>query len=241
MDLGWELLRGGLFPPFSSMTALSQTQGRGRHGRVWQSPPGNLYASLRLPEKPPYRGTIAPLALTFELSAALEDLSGVETFIKWPNDLIFSGKKAGGVLLENRGGNVIAGIGLNLLKAPEVERDPAAPKPGALPLTDPPEALWLDLSKRLHLRYNRLNGASGAFREDSYLKSLERRLHRLGEPALLKDARTAAGEAFPELRGIILGLDISGALLLEIPSGVVALTGGSLLMKEPDPSGSLHP
>ena len=103
-----------------TVIAESQTQGRGRRGRTWVSPPGkNLYMSVILrPELPPQR---AP-ELTFVAAVALAETLGeanVMAQIKWPNDVEFEGKKLAGILTElhaepEKVNAVILGIGVNL-------------------------------------------------------------------------------------------------------------------------------
>ncbi|MBW2305543.1 MAG: biotin--[acetyl-CoA-carboxylase] ligase [Deltaproteobacteria bacterium] len=101
--------------------AESQSQGRGRSGRQWFSPPGcNIYLSVIL--RPAIQPSKAPrLSLLAAVAAAQ---SCRETFdflpqIKWPNDLLYKGKKFGGILSEmntvaNRIGFVTLGIGINV-------------------------------------------------------------------------------------------------------------------------------
>src|SRR2546426_2482581 len=86
------------------VTAERQSAGRGRRGRSWVSPPGNLYASLLLtdpasPEHWPELSFVAALAIhdaVVEAAAALKP----QLAIKWPNDLLLSGKKFAGILIE---------------------------------------------------------------------------------------------------------------------------------------------
>jgi BirA family biotin operon repressor/biotin-[acetyl-CoA-carboxylase] ligase len=109
------------FPGPTWICALEQTAARGRRGRAWANPPGNFAASLVLrPEGPPghaaLRSFVAALAL------------------KWPNDVLLSGGKLAGILLESigRGGRIdslIIGIGVNLAAAPTPEQL----EPGAVP------------------------------------------------------------------------------------------------------------
>lgn len=92
-----------------------QTAGRGQYGRVWESRPGaSLLASVLLFPPP---GLNRPVILTacaaVAVAEAVRDLSGAESRIKWPNDLLVDGKKVCGILIEQRRGTV-AGIGLNL-------------------------------------------------------------------------------------------------------------------------------
>jgi BirA family transcriptional regulator, biotin operon repressor / biotin---[acetyl-CoA-carboxylase] ligase len=104
------------------LRADAQDGGRGRMGRVWESPPGNLFAStiVRLrPLDPP-----AP-SLAFIIALAVVDTikqiaPHVEAIIKWPNDILSAdGAKLCGILLERSGDAVIIGVGLNLVHHPE--------------------------------------------------------------------------------------------------------------------------
>lgn len=109
------------------VVAASQTGGRGRQGRAWSSPPGNLYASLLLVDRVP-----PPLApqLGFVASVALADAverlvgPGPALALKWPNDLLADGRKLAGILVEGtrvRSGRFAAvlGFGVNRSSHPE--------------------------------------------------------------------------------------------------------------------------
>jgi BirA family biotin operon repressor/biotin-[acetyl-CoA-carboxylase] ligase len=97
--------------------AGEQTEGRGRLQRKWLSPEGNIALSVLLYpgiSSLPYLIMIASLAAV----QAIREAAGVEAEIKWPNDILIGGKKAGGILIENRvSGNkvdyAIIGIGIN--------------------------------------------------------------------------------------------------------------------------------
>ncbi len=96
-----------------------QTAGRGRRGRAWSDEAGaSICMSVVL--RPPTPIALAPrytLAAAFGLHAALLSL-GVDTEIKWPNDLLGGGKKLSGILLEagvaGTGHFLVAGIGVNV-------------------------------------------------------------------------------------------------------------------------------
>ena len=122
LDDAWKLLADGEFSEWSSIVAQSQSQGRGQTRRQWHSPTGNLYAAIRLPAEEPFLSTAAAPALSSLIAVALESL-GINVNIKWPNDLVVAhrgyAQKVGGILLEERNGSIIAGIGINLLHAPE--------------------------------------------------------------------------------------------------------------------------
>ncbi len=101
--------------------ADSQTRGRGRLGRKWESPPaGNIYLTVVLVpgfdhQDIPLLSLAAPVAA----ARAIHQTTGLDPSIKWPNDIEISGRKAGGILIEARRDNrqrmiVAAGIGINV-------------------------------------------------------------------------------------------------------------------------------
>ena len=101
--------------------AESQTDGRGRLGRRWVSPPHvNLYFSLILrPKLPPARAPQITLMAAVALVEALQPFLPVAPIIKWPNDILVDGKKLAGILTEMSCGPervdfVILGIGVNI-------------------------------------------------------------------------------------------------------------------------------
>ena len=113
-------------PHGTVVCADSQTGGRGRLGRTWESPPGvNLYLSLLI--RPTIDSREAPrltLVTAIALAEAVEDVAGISAALKWPNDLYIGGRKAAGILAEmssdlDRLRHVVLGVGLNVNAAPE--------------------------------------------------------------------------------------------------------------------------
>jgi BirA family transcriptional regulator, biotin operon repressor / biotin---[acetyl-CoA-carboxylase] ligase len=109
-----------LLPPDAEEGAVvaagEQTAGRGRLGRTWDAPAGtSLLCSVQL------RPTVAPDRLP-ELTSvvahacaeAIKAVTGVETKLKFPNDVLVGGRKVAGILAEAREGRVVAGIGVNV-------------------------------------------------------------------------------------------------------------------------------
>jgi BirA family biotin operon repressor/biotin-[acetyl-CoA-carboxylase] ligase len=101
--------------------AESQKKGRGRLGRHWVSPPfSNLYLSVILrPQIPPHQASLITLMAAVATARAIERYSGLIPLIKWPNDILLSGRKVAGLLNEihsemDRIHFVILGIGVNL-------------------------------------------------------------------------------------------------------------------------------
>ncbi len=105
------------------IVAGEQTAGRGRQGRAWVSPPGNLHLSLLMPTLTPPRdqpkiGFAAGAALAGAARALLPPEA--EVCLKWPNDLLVDRAKAAGLLLEGLGGGtaIAIGIGVNIVAHP---------------------------------------------------------------------------------------------------------------------------
>jgi BirA family biotin operon repressor/biotin-[acetyl-CoA-carboxylase] ligase len=101
--------------------AREQTQGRGRRGRVWHSPPaGNLYSTFVFrPKLEPARLQDFTLWMGLNVCELIANFCAVEPGMKWPNDVYFNGRKAGGMLTEARIDadevhDLVFGLGLNL-------------------------------------------------------------------------------------------------------------------------------
>jgi BirA family biotin operon repressor/biotin-[acetyl-CoA-carboxylase] ligase len=114
-----DLARAGA-PEGSVVWAETQTRGRGRQGRAWISPPGNLYVSVVL--RPEVAcAPLLPLAAGVAVAEGLEAW-GVRAGLKWPNDVVIGDRKLGGILAESSSSGpsidwVVIGIGLNVRAA----------------------------------------------------------------------------------------------------------------------------
>lgn len=106
-------------PPWTVVVAHGQTGGRGRRGRPWTSAPGSgLWMSVLVGT--PREGFALPLVVGACVADALDALGpGIRSALKWPNDVLVSGRKVAGILCEQRGGQAIVGIGVNL-ETPEM-------------------------------------------------------------------------------------------------------------------------
>jgi len=113
------------------IAAAQQTAGRGRRGRSWMSPPGNLHASLLLTDPAP--ATVAP-QLAFVAGLAVHDAAAALApglaaglALKWPNDMLCRGAKIAGILIEGEGEpvTVAIGVGVNCRHHPSTVEHPA--------------------------------------------------------------------------------------------------------------------
>jgi BirA family transcriptional regulator, biotin operon repressor / biotin---[acetyl-CoA-carboxylase] ligase len=206
------------------ITATTQTQGRGRHGRTWISPPGNLYASLLLRDPSPFEA--AP-QLAFVAGLALRDAIALEAaalaprlHFKWPNDLLLDGRKCAGILIEGEatpgaaaqdGFIAIIGIGVNCSSHPSVAdgiRFPATDL-AAYGATVTPEHLFAQLSATLWHRLAQWDRSRGFA---AILRDWLTHVRGIGEPIVVRN-----GDA--EMQGRFVGLDQAGRLMLERPDG----------------------
>ena len=192
------------------LRAERQSGGRGRQGRGWHSPAGNLYAStiVRLRKGDPSPATLAMVA-----AVALDEILrayGAEPTIKWPNDLHIGAEKLTGILLERTGDAVVVGIGVNLAHRPEGLDRPVTSL-DTLGLGAPePDAFLRGLADA----FARWLGAWRVGLEPVRRRWLDR-AHPVG---------TALSVRLPDqapLDGLFDGLDALGALRLRLPSGEV--------------------
>ncbi|MGF7203576.1 BirA family biotin operon repressor/biotin-[acetyl-CoA-carboxylase] ligase [Sphingobium olei] len=101
------------------LRAGRQTGGRGRMGRSWDSPNGNLYCStlVRMGPNDPAPHTLALVAAN-AVHALVAPLCAGSARIKWPNDVLVDGAKIAGILLERVGDAIVVGIGVNVTGHP---------------------------------------------------------------------------------------------------------------------------
>lgn len=202
------------------LRAVTQTAGRGRLGRDWASPAGNLYASSLVRLRP-----ADPAAATLALAAAValhETLSGwgAAPVIKWPNDLLVGGAKISGILLERSGAAIIVGIGVNLAHHP-ANLDRPVTSMAALGLGAPDPALFLADLAEAFARWLAV-WRSGL---EPVRRAWLGRAHRPGTPLSVK----LPGDGVFE--GLFDGLEADGALRLRLAGGdVQVIHAGDVFM-----------
>jgi BirA family biotin operon repressor/biotin-[acetyl-CoA-carboxylase] ligase len=112
-------------PDGFAAAAGEQLGGKGRLGRRWAAPAGSslLMSVLLKPAEPLATPSLLPLACGLAEASALRELTGADIMLKWPNDIILSGKKLGGILCESRVSErekaYVCGFGLNLSQTQE--------------------------------------------------------------------------------------------------------------------------
>jgi len=104
------------------LVALDQVAGKGRQGRSWVSEPGNFSGTTIVELRPgdppaPTLSLAAGLALAEAIDVAVP---GQALMLKWPNDVLLTGRKLAGILLERSGDRIAVGFGVNLANAPQL-------------------------------------------------------------------------------------------------------------------------
>ena len=201
------------------ITAARQTAGRGRRGRSWESPAGNLAASLLI--RPP-RPLVEWAQLSFAAAVTAADVAAglapqARITVKWPNDVLGDGRKLAGILLETAGTALIIGIGVNLAAYPQDTEFPAMSlcALGAKPTT-PEDALAL-LATGFAQWYEVWRADGFAPIRDAWLA----RAAGLGQ-------RIRARLPDRECMGVFEGIDADGALLLNEAGRTTVIAAGEV-------------
>jgi BirA family biotin operon repressor/biotin-[acetyl-CoA-carboxylase] ligase len=199
--------------------AKEQTGGRGRRGRRWASPVGNLYCSTILrPDCPAAR--VAELGFVAALAVADLVLEGRVVRVKWPNDVLVDGGKVAGILPESSIGqegrveHVVLGIGINVSFAPSL---PEMRYSGAI------------LGGTVEAAIERLTAGLARWlaewRRHGFETIRAGWLERAGPLGAEVDVKL--GEEL--VRGAFAGMDREGALLLETSTGRRRIVSGEML------------
>ena len=191
--------------------AEEQTAGRGRLDRSWESPKGGLWASIVLPS-PPYSDLLSIVA-GLSVANTLRKATGLDVKIKWPNDIVFEGKKMGGILVEIPSKSyAIIGVGVN------VNNDPPLPTATSVKTVLGKE---VDLDGLLKAIIEELNRVLKSSRRET-LARYKALLSTIGKMVRIKfvDGKVIEGTA--------VDVADNGALILETPSGIVEVLEGDV-------------
>ncbi|MBZ2171809.1 biotin--[acetyl-CoA-carboxylase] ligase [Desulfovibrio sp. DS-1] len=223
LDVAHALAAAGALPEWGTVLAVSQRAGRGQLRRPWESPPGNIYAALRLPAAGVFATETAAIALGCLFAEAFNAL-GVPVRLKWPNDLLLGDAKVGGMLIEEKRGVVLAGIGINVVSAPPPQAlrqgwaVPAASLAG-LGISATPLTLWRHLVEDSRFCYEaQVLRAGGA----DFVSCAEKHLAWVGRGVVVH------GGEVGDCPGRILGLEPQGGLRIVISGREHILRSGSI-------------
>ena len=200
-----------------------QTGGRGRLGRNWSSPRGNLYAStlVRVTLDDPPAHTLS-LVTAVALHDSLRHFAPrADLIIKWPNDLLLQGNKLAGILLERQDDAVIVGMGVNLAFAPQLPDRVTAALSQIIAVPEP-DVFCAELAVRFAQ-------ALAFWREQGLSATIEQwmvRAHPIG--TMLSTTNTDGAR----IMGEFSGLDEDAMLNLRLPGGEsVTIHSGDIEME----------
>lgn len=181
-----------------------QTGGRGRLGRPWEAPAGNLSASCLVRLRP---GETRPWELSFVMALAAHEtvshwVEPARTILKWPNDLLLDGAKLSGILIEAEQDMLVAGIGVNLAAAPDIPGRRTVALADIIAGPPPEPAVFL---ARLRMA---LESWRGVWATEGWERLRAEWMDRAHAPGTM--LRVGAGEALVE--GQFAGLSETGAL-----------------------------
>jgi BirA family biotin operon repressor/biotin-[acetyl-CoA-carboxylase] ligase len=200
--------------------ARAQTKGRGRRGRDWHSPAaGNLYASFVFrPQLEPAHMHDFTLWMGLNICELVANFCKIKPGLKWPNDLLVEGRKAGGMLTEARIDadqirELVFGLGLNLNGQPQdFPRELQRSATSLAQATGAP----IDLNRFAAALIGRVLAAYGQFVDGGYQEKFAELWARYdvlrGQPVtVIQGTRTVTGLA--------TGIDNEGSLLVRLGSG----------------------
>jgi BirA family biotin operon repressor/biotin-[acetyl-CoA-carboxylase] ligase len=193
--------------------ADQQSAGRGRQGRPWLSPAGNLYATALFSEP----GGIA-VALRIPFAAALAVSDTLARFardsdirLKWPNDVRVSGQKVAGILVETGGGDpahwIAAGIGINVSEMPENPGQPATTLSGLTGHLVEVKEVFATLRQSFATRLHEARAGFDALRTDWLARA-----EGLGQAVSVRTGDQS-------VEGVFEDMEADGGLRLRLPDG----------------------
>jgi BirA family biotin operon repressor/biotin-[acetyl-CoA-carboxylase] ligase len=203
------------------IVADTQSEGRGRQGRGWDSPPGGLYITVLL--EAGSHANLMPLVAGVAVAETIRDGFGVEAVLKWPNDVLIGGRKVGGVLVDadwsgDERGVILLGVGVNLNNAIPELLDEAT----SLSVEAGEE---IDVDAFLGSLLKRLEGILSTLEVDpgEALARWEGLSETLGRRIVIKDS---SGDVF---EGVAESIDHDGALKLNCGGRTIRVLSGTVL------------
>lgn len=197
-----------------------QSRGRGRFGRVWQSgAESNLYASFAFrPQLEPERMQTFTLWMGVNVCELVANFTRSSPGVKWPNDILFEGRKAGGMLTEARMDadqirDLVFGLGLNINSAPDETPDAPGRRPTSLAeqMKGP-----VDINKFTAALIGRVLDAYNQFVSGDYLKTFADRWNACD---LLRDKPVSLIHGAQTIKGTAAGVDDEGSLIVRTERG----------------------
>jgi BirA family biotin operon repressor/biotin-[acetyl-CoA-carboxylase] ligase len=201
-----------------------QTMGRGRKSRTWYSPREGLWFSVVLyPNIPPQRGMLITMTTSVSVAQAIQEVTGLNPVIKWPNDLLIDGKKVCGILTEldaemDKINYAAIGVGINVnnpLGGDLKNKAVSLMKKTGSKISR--VKLLKSIIKHFDENYNMLNsGDTDSIRDlwFNYANIIGKRVRVEGEKSAVE--------------GVVSGVDETGCLIIKTNGGNVQVVSGDL-------------
>lgn len=218
-DMAMSLVTKGGIVPGTVIVADQQTKGKGRLNRTWESPAGmNIYISLIIrPELEPKDSTMLTILAAVAGALAMQRSCNIPVSIKWPNDLVISNRKLGGILTEvradpDRVAAAVIGMGINVNMdfkgLPEVIRDIATSVRLETGKNHSRNEIIIQLLKEFELWYNILKNEGKKSLLDAWRKNSSTLGRKIS--VVIQDVSWS---------GIAEDIDDNGMLILKMRSG----------------------
>lgn len=203
--------------------AKKQTAGRGRRGRNWESPRGNLFFSMAFEYELQRAGELA-FACSLSLLQAVKKIAPyADIKLKWPNDVLLNNAKMSGILLEKGAEKyMIVGVGVNVAASPKIEN-------AVYDITSLADAdIKIKPQELLHLFMESFSQNLSLLQANGFAVLREKWLENaknLGKEIIVRQNGTKE-------KGIFKGIDENAALLMETPAGVKKILAGDVFFEE---------
>lgn len=210
-------------PHGTTVVADMQTAGKGRRGKIWQSPQGSsIYMTIMLkPDFPPDKASMLTLVMALSVAEAIEETTGLSGGIKWPNDIVVNRKKVCGILTEMNAESdhiqyVVIGVGINVNNAsPEEFPEEIRQTATSLKIESGTQISRAVLSERVLSHFEK--------NYDMFVRTLDLTLLKEAYEKRLLNFNTEVKVLDPkgEYEGIARGINEIGELLIEKEEGEI--------------------
>lgn len=227
------------------VVADTQSGGKGRRGRIWQSPPGTTI-SMSLICRPEFsidKASMLTLLMGLSVAEAVTELTGLQSEIKWPNDVVVNGKKVCGILTELGAMNgrieyIVIGVGINVNNGINMlDAEQARERRDLIfgeELMNTATGLWLETA----VEYSREKVMAAClekfeFYYEKFVRDLDLRAMIEAYNGMLAGKGDIVRVLDPqgEYTGISKGIDTSGNLLVEVNGAVQKVYAGEVSVR----------
>ncbi|MBV9080501.1 MAG: biotin--[acetyl-CoA-carboxylase] ligase [Elusimicrobia bacterium] len=205
--------------------AETQTKGVGREGRPWVSAAGGLWFTVALPLKTLSLGQAASFSTVaaLQVAEALQEVNNLKCNVKWPNDVLYEGKKLAGILLttitKSKKPWMLVGVGINVNNSLPAELAATATSISAIRKQSQGRSRLLEaVLSSIHTAWEEFDKTGFG----PYHKAVEERMVGIGKPVQIKVGSKT-------LEGTMKAIDAQGNLLLESSAGTKTVQAGEIV------------